>query len=80
MADRVGDVGLAGIPEALRSKRFDLSGLELEKFRHIRGRVKAGPLPKPTQPADDGWRPYWVEDIFTEKALKELNKTHSSNY
>ena len=75
MADRVGDVELASIPPSLRDKRFDLAGLEDKPFRHIRGRVKAGPLPKPVQPADDGWRPHWVEDVFTEEALKELIET-----
>eukprot|EP00966_Prymnesium_polylepis_P276886 6397321-Prymnesium_polylepis.1 len=51
MADRVGDVELASIPPALRAKRFDHAGLEHEPYRHIRGRVKSDPLPKPVQPA-----------------------------
>lgn len=76
MADRIGDCSAENAPAGLREKRFDLSAekLELRRFRHIKGRVSRPKLERGKPPADDGWRPHWIDEILSPRAHAALER------
>lgn len=79
MADRVETIAPADIPPELREARFDFARADIDlaarPFRHKPARLTtAGPAEAPRPQADPAWRPFWIEDILTERGLKALAK------
>lgn len=78
-ADRITAASIEQVPEQLRSARFhlDADALRTTPFRHSCRLSRTKETPAHAQPPDSGWRPYWIEDILEEWAVREIREEYS---